>query len=147
MAEVEHDSWIALLSVVGTGLFVLLAAWIGGKYTQRFRGEDLYKDIGRLEGRGTEDVGPRGSFEFAMMLGGLKTGVETLQEDVDEIKTRQEANRDRQDKNISDISTLITTIHSDMSVMKQQFADLRRSVANLARSVHDTKKPRGSSPS
>lgn len=143
----EHDSWIALFSILGTGVFLLLAAWIGGYFSKVARDQDLYKEVGRVEGRTDRNTVrqeiPRTDYEFAMMLGAMKASVETVQEDITEIKERQEANRERQDKNISDIQRLVQGVHSDVELIKGQFADLRRTVANLARSASRIKKTTG----
>lgn len=140
-----HDSWIALFSIIGGGVFVLLAAWLGGYFNKVAREQDLYKEVGRVEGRTERHGGrpeiPRTDYEFAMMLGAMKAGVESVQEDIIEIKERQETNRERQDKNISDIGKLVQGVHSDVELIKGQFLDLRRTVANLARSAARTKKP------
>lgn len=145
----EHDSWIALFSVIGGGIFVLLAAWVGGYFSKLARDQDLYKEVGRVEGRTDRDRRgqeiPRTDYEFAMMLGAMKSSVETVQEDITEIKERQESNRDRQDKSISDISRLVQGVHSDVELIKGQFVDLRRTVANLARAAARTKKPHSTS--
>lgn len=147
--ENAHDSWIALFSILGGGVFVLLAAWLGGFFNKMARDQDLYKEVGRVEGRTDRDRRgqeiPRTDYEFAMMLGAMKASVETVQEDISEIKERQETNRERQDKNISDISRLVQGVHSDVELIKGQFVDLRRTVANLARSAARAKKPHGTS--
>lgn len=121
-----NDSTMAgyIIGVLGV-IAVLLAAWIAVWYGKRGRDEDLYRALGRTEGRnGSGDQRGRVVTDdnIYMIIGGLRSDVGNIMTDLREIKQNQESNR-----------TLVQGVRDELGQLRARFDNLSRSVNAFAR--------------
>lgn len=141
------DAWlnviIAAIGATGAVLGATLAAWLGIRYGRQTREEELYRDVGRLEGRGEGRVvqmpagGMEGSGNLMLMLGQLMADVKNIQHDVIEIKNTQAIDRaaakGEHDElrrvlqgQIDELKRAVVTIQTSMRGVTAYFRQMRR---------------------
>lgn len=122
--------WALLIAAVPA-----IIAWRGGiAWDRRKRESDLFREVGRIEGRNDpgQRTGPRSdddpSRTSSFMLGQLMSSMREVQGDVTEIRTRQETNRAVTEQAHHDLAKRLDGFASRLSTMEHKVDAIARQV-------------------
>jgi hypothetical protein len=132
----DASAWAAVVVAGGTVLLVVIGV-AGYMFGSRVRAEEKAEKLGRIEGRidGRQtDRSPHVTDENVfMIIGGLRTDVSHISEDIRDIRRDQEANGSAARLAHENFSKALSTVSSEVAQVKVQLAATNRSVQALLR--------------
>jgi hypothetical protein len=137
----DASTW-ALIIVTGFGTLTVPIALAGYMFGKRTRAEDKAQEFGRVEGELRNLDGTKGGSglfdrESVALLGSFGEALRNIREDINEIKTNQQLNKNSAEAAHREIRDLvqaqISKLGNDFASLRRQFDTLR---AQMTRAIN-----------